>query len=252
MLDFLKLRKMYMTSYTKSASRATINTLDRITKNISQAFLKVHCRNSKDNLGPHLRNDLERLKEDNTIVISRADEGDQVVVMDTTHYTQLAWQHLRDPKVYERLHRNPTEEMVKNFNNYLEQSLTDGIINDEVVESLRLPSTTEIQTISFVSKTHKTPLKVRRIVSSTNGPMSRASAYLDRILQRLMREVPSYVRNSMDIIRMLEKESFPTTSLLATLDVESLYPNIFHTRAINTFTRLSQSHPAFVFLLDPS
>ena len=49
---------------------------------------------------------------------------------------------------------------------------------------------------------------------------------------------------------MLKKESFPTTSLLATLDVESLYTNISHTRAICTFTRLLQSYPVFVFLLD--
>ena len=122
---------------------------------------------------------------------------------------------------------------------------------DEVAESLCLPSTVGIQTIYFVPKTHKTPLKVRPIVSSRNRPTSRASAYLNRILQPLMREVPSYVCNSMDIIRiMLKKKSFPTSSLLATLDVESLYTNISHTRAINTFTRLFQSHPAFVFLLD--
>ena len=137
-----------MTSYTKSASRATINNLDRVTKNISQALLKVHCHYSKDNLGPHLQNGLERLKEDNSIAISRLDKGDQVVVIDTTHYAQLAWQHLGDWKVYERLDRDPMEEMVKNFNNYLEQSLNDGIIDDEVVESLRLPSTIEIQTTS--------------------------------------------------------------------------------------------------------
>ena len=249
-LDFLKLRDTYMTSYTKSASRAALNTLDRVTQTISQALLSIHCHASRDNLGPQLRKALGRLKEDNSIIISRADKGDQVVVMDTTHYTQLAWQHLRDPNVYERLDRDPTEEMTKNFNNYLEQTLKDGIINDEVAESLRLPSTIEIQTIYFVPKTHKTPLKVRPIVSSTNGPTSRASAYLDRILQPFMRQVPSYVRNSMDIISLLEKETFPATSLLATLDVESLYTNISHTRAINTFTRLLQAHPAFIFLLD--
>ena len=73
-----------------------------------------------------------------------------MVVMDATHYTQLAWQHLRDSKVHERLDRNPTEEMVKAFNNYLEQSLADGIVGDEVVESLHLPLTTEIQTTYFI------------------------------------------------------------------------------------------------------
>ena len=73
---------------------------------------------------------------------------------------------------------------------------------------------------------------------------------MDKILQPLMREVPSYVRYSMGIIKMLKKESFFTTLLLAKLDVESLYTNISHTRAISTFIRLFQSHPAFVFLLD--
>ena len=79
-----------------------------------------------------------------------------MVVMDATHYAQLAWQRLRDLKAYERLDRYPTEEMVKTFNNCLEQRLTDGIIADEVVGSVRLPSSTEIQTIYFVPKTHKT------------------------------------------------------------------------------------------------
>ena len=72
-----------MTSYTKSASRAAINNLDRVTQNISQALLEVHCRNSKDNLGHQPRRALERLKQDNTLVISWADKGDQVVVVVT-------------------------------------------------------------------------------------------------------------------------------------------------------------------------
>ena len=111
-------------------SRAALNTLDMFTQSISQALLNVHCHASKDNLGPQLRKALGRVKEDNTIIIYRADKGDQVVEMDTTYYTQLACQHLRDPNVYERFDRDPMEEMTKNFNNYIEQSLKDGIIGD--------------------------------------------------------------------------------------------------------------------------
>ena len=92
----------------------------------------------------------------------------------------------------------------------------------------------------------------RPIVSCTEGPPNTASAYLDRLLQPHMRGVKSYLKNSSEVVNILSDLTFPQHVYLATLDIENLYTNITHTRAIHVdaFTRRFKHHPKFLFLLD--
>ena len=50
-------------------------------------------------------------------------------------------------------------------------------------DRLFLPPNTQTQTMYFLPKAHKVPMKLQPIVSCTNGPTCKASAYLDRLLQ---------------------------------------------------------------------
>ena len=107
----------------------------------------------------------------------------------------------------------------------------------------------ETQTIYFLLKMHKNPLKIRPIVSCNGGPTELASAFLDRLLQPHMRSVASYLRNSIQLIHMLEAHNFPPGVYLITLDIQSLYTNIDHGEAITAFLRVFSHHPMKVFLL---
>ena len=46
---------------------------------------------------------LRNLSSNNDIVITKADKGDTVVVMDMEQYTELAYKHLNDPDTYDKL-----------------------------------------------------------------------------------------------------------------------------------------------------
>ena len=194
---------------------------------------------------------MKDLKTNDDIVVSKADKGNVCVIMDTRHYTDLAWRHLGDDNTYCRLTTDPTPDLVSKFNSYLLRCLQDGVIDKYTLEKLTLDSNnTCTQKIYFLAKIHKHPIKVRPIVSCTDSPTNTASAYLDRLLQPHMRKVRSYIKYSTDVINILANLTFPPHVYLVTSNIESLYTNITHTRAIEAFTSRFRSHPNFVFLLD--
>ena len=108
------------------------------------------------------------------------------------------------------------------------------------------------QVMYFLPKVHKNLLKVRPIVSCSGGPASRASDYIDSLLQPHMVKTEPYVRNSTDVIHRLKELDLPAASMLAILDIKSLYTNISHHLVIESFHGrfTCSSHPRFVFLLD--
>ena len=102
----------------------------------------------------------------------------------------------------------------------------------------------------FLPKLHKCPIKLRPIVSCTNGPTYTSTALLDRLLQPHMKATASYIRNSTDLICTLSHIRIPEKAFLITLDIESLYTNIGHNEAITSFLKIFEQHPQKVFSLD--
>ena len=248
--DFHDLADTYITKYTRTASGTSHGTLQRTLSNVERGLSSLNVTRTKDNLTPTQRRALANLSNDPALVICKADKGDATVVMDTERYVTMAWAHLNDRDTYCPLTEDPTADIARHFNAYLDKCLKDEAIDGHTHDLLTLPTDTNTQTIYFLPKIHKTPLKIRPIVSCTSGPTHTASAYLDALLQPLMKSVPSFVLNSMDVLHTLEQTTLPPHTYLVTLDVESLYTNITHERAINTFTRHFKHHPRFVFFLD--
>ena len=116
--------------------------------------------------------------------------------MATSQYLDLAYKHLNDKGTYRQLSKDPTQEMAMQFNQYLESCLQNRIITKGVFDKLVVPHNIETQTIYFLPKIHKNPVKLRPIVSCTNGPTYTASGYIDRLLQPHMKMVKSYLKNS--------------------------------------------------------
>ena len=182
------------------------------------------------------------------ICITRADKGDITVIMCNNQLVQLAHVHLSDKKTYTLLIQDPTMEVVKRFNQYLMECRDRKSITEEQFKKLYLPGDTGTQTMYFLPKLHKTPLKLRPIISCTNGPTYTASALLDKLLQPHMKATKSYIKNSTDLIHILNRTKVPKDAFLITLDIESLYTNISHDEAILSFLshpRMQNSGPIF-------
>ena len=193
---------------------------------------------------------LHRLEKIENLIITKADKGDTTVIMDTSHLVELAHKHLSDVNTYRLLKNDPTPEVVVRFNQYILDCLHRRVISQKEYDRLLLPEDSSTQTMYFLPKIHKCPLKVRPIVSCTNSPTSKASAFLDKLLQPHMKSTTSNLKNSTQLVNILADKRLSTNSYLVTLDIESLYTNISHDQAIVTFLRIFKNHPQVVFLLD--
>lgn len=248
--DFKTLEEGYIANYRRGLPTGSAKLLDKVCGKIQGDLHLVGVKTHPPNLPVRLRKALHDLKGNGDIVISKADKGDAVVVMDRQHYLKLAWDHLGDESTYCPLTTDPTPDIVNRFNAYIARCLSDKVIDAGLADRLRLPPDTSTQSIYFLPKIHKHPVKIRPIVSCTGGPTSRASGYLDGLLQPYMKRVDSYVENSIEIANTLEDMTLPCHTLLCTLDINSLYTNITHEQAILAVTRRLSNHPKFVFILD--
>ena len=88
--------------------------------------MEVHVRPPKLNLSQRLKVAFKSLKDDSNIIISKADKGDMVAVLDSEHYHGLAAKHLADSQTYELLETDPLEEIVLRYHQYLERCIADG------------------------------------------------------------------------------------------------------------------------------
>ena len=248
--DLDTLANNYIDRYTGKISPRPSRILKRTLASITYDLKHIGIDNVPSNVTRAERIALRRLIKDEDLVISKADKGDATVVMSTPQYLEMAYKHLSDRSTYKLLVDDPTQEIVKRFHQYLDTCVSKGVITTSQLNRLHLPPQVDTQTIYFLPKIHKCPIKIRPIVSCTNGPTYTASAYIDKLLQPHMKRVKSYLRNSTDLVRRLQTLKVPPNAFLVTLDIESLYTNITHEEAIVSFLKRFADDPNKVFLLD--
>ena len=81
--------------------------------------------------------------------------------MSTTEYLELAYKHLGDESTYQLLAEDPTQQIVRRFQLYLEQCVSKGVITKSQYDKLCLPPDVDTQAIYFLPKIHKNPINVR-------------------------------------------------------------------------------------------
>ncbi len=75
-------------------------------------------------------------------------------------------------------------------------------------------------------KVHKNPISVRPIAANIHTLSYHVSRYVDFILKPLVKNIPSILCNSLDLIRHLALVQFPVDCVFFSADVVNLYPNI--------------------------
>ena len=81
---------------------------------------------------------------------------------------------------------------------------------------------------------------IRPIVSSCESPTENISQFLDYWLQPIMRNLPSYLKDTSQLINELRMLSVEPNTILVTIDVKSLYTCIPHLEGIQACTEALQ------------
>ncbi|XP_073481353.1 uncharacterized protein [Aquarana catesbeiana] len=186
-------------------------------------------KSSKDRIWQGLR----KLEKRKNIVIRPADKGGGVVILTKEDYYKELERLVKDPSTYQPLKKNPNRELKKKLKEYLDKGIADKILNKKEGRYL-LTEAPRIPVIYQVPKIHKSKTKPpgRPIISGIESIHSRLGEYLDVFLQPIAGEGKSFLKDSKDVINNLKNLKVDNSTLLVTLDVESLYTNIKQTDAL--------------------
>lgn len=183
---------------------------------------------------------LRDLQQNKEIVIKKADKGGATVVWHYDKYLREAQRQLHNTEYYTELSSNPLPTMQKELNTLLTRAKLAGWITEKEYAFMHNEHAV-ISTFYMLPKVHKAPRDSPpgRPIVAANGSMTEpASQFIDHYLKPYVHKLPSYVRDTTDVLNKINNLSDTTWNYLVTMDVESLYTNIDHTeglRAVNHY-----------------
>lgn len=203
---------------------------DLVAHDLEQIFSKKNKQKSfpESNSGHLTREEkrvLEQLKTNSSIVIRLVDIGGSIVIQDYQDYHAETISILSDVKYYKKISSDPFPEMYSKLQIFLNKALKDKIITKKEYHFILVPNRPFFNNLPKIHKDVKKP-PGRPIISGINSSTCNLSHFLDLHLQDYVRSLPSYLKNTDSLIRLLKNQEWNSNMLLITMDVTALYSNI--------------------------
>ncbi|KAJ1151358.1 hypothetical protein NDU88_004140 [Pleurodeles waltl] len=185
-----------------------------------------------------------RLDTDPSIIIKPADKGGPTVILSVAMYKDQCQCLLGDAHHYKRLSQDPTPDIQEEIS-FL---VTRGMENDWITRPEAAFLTQSNQKIPYFCilpkiQKGKVPPPGRPIVSGIGSILEPLSQFCDVFLQPLVKQIPTYPKDTTDALVLLDSMPFDrNTELLITLDVESLYTNIPQEATLEVICELSENN----------
>jgi hypothetical protein len=188
---------------------------------------------------------LRYLIRNKKIVIRKADKSRQIVICDYDKYRRAVLRLLEDNNNYEKILYNGNMRsaallilVVRKYEAYLGKNLCGLLLSNA-----RKP---KVRAFYGLPKTHKPRDKwvdsfppLRPICPDVGTETAASGRYLAKFLQPYFEKITSYLRNSFQLVNMLnELPDLPATATFMVADVDSLYPNIPVQDAFDSVQRL--------------
>ena len=202
-----------------------------------QATIRDLKRQEWQKITPNLTNNqmkaLKTLQKNPEIVIKQSDKGGNIVLMTHSFYQDMCLSILNNHHWYCRI----SSTLISSFSDELKVICTEaffkGLIDKDTLEYLT-PKFPRLPTFYALPKTHKNLQKPpgRPIVSGIGSLTDHTGKFVDAFLMPHVVSLPSYIRDTTDLLRHIEGTQVPPDALLVALDVEALYSSIPHERGV--------------------
>ena len=195
----------------------------------------------KDKLEPILNIEpIIKSKQDNTITnllkefpdttICLTDKNLGFAALYTTHYKELVYSHLKNPKTYHSCNQtiesitNLVIKRLKSLKNHYNRFLNPS---EKLFITKQLPIKTNFPKFKGMPKVHKKgKLNIRPIVTSFNWYTRPIALILNERIKRLTTRTLPYVLKSADQLISLLPITLKPTEILVTIDITAMYPSI--------------------------
>lgn len=207
---------------------APISTQDILRAKCTNAITNFIHTNKRTNTIEHeLYYKTQRfLKDNNDILITRADKGNVTVALTREQYSSKIVSLIDDTTTYRRIYSDPTTRY-QNKNNQFVKHLKDK----KYIDSLTAKSLTTYKAVSpriyGLPKIHKRDIPLRPIVSTLNSPTTELSKYVASILSNAFSGFHTYaVKDTFEFCEKVKNLQLPINYKIISLDVVSLFTNI--------------------------
>ena len=201
-------------------------TITKYCSEVEKYLYTTMNKKCRKNINKQESNALKELKSNSNIVIKKADKSAGIVIMDKLDYENKIFEMLNDKNTYTETNTDDTLETKDNAN-----TLFQNLYYNDYVTKKQYNNLTNFHPncpiFYGIPKIHKPNNPLRPIVSQINGPTSRVSKYVDKLLTVAENQIPYLLKDTTAFLNLIEnhKQVTPNT-LLVTLDVTSLYTNI--------------------------
>ncbi|XP_075442459.1 uncharacterized protein LOC142487291 [Ascaphus truei] len=198
-------------------------------KLVMEDFKKIKTKMDDANLTRPELTAIKELQAMRDIVIKPSDKGGNIVIWPEVMYEKEAYKQLKNTVCYTEIASDPTIRYKAEIDRILRSAVLDEYITDCNCQALTLKFP-RVPTFYLLPKVHKNPTHPpgRPIVSSIGGLCEPICQFIDSFLQLSVETLPSYIRDTMDVLARLAHITVDDNTLLATCNVESLYTCIDH------------------------
>jgi len=231
-----------------------INTLDNCENSLLLSYSdKLLNQQYKNNLSFDKRILISQLRSSTHFTVKPSDKNLGPCLISNAWYEQQIQSHLSDTKTYKRIENKngQMDRIITKCDFEIKQKLVpicfdirDKPFLNPTKDQLKLPK------FYLLPKVHKDPIKTRPIVAAVNCVLTNTSTLINYYLNPIVSTYDYILRDSLNLIRLLENSIFLKDIIFVTGDVESLYTNINNEQglkalnsALNTYCfRKYQNH----------
>ena len=219
--------------------------IEAVKNDFHKLKLRSHHENPNKNLSTEESKALIHLKNNDNIIIKKADKGTAVVIMNRNDYIKEGIRQFSDANFYVKLDYDPTTDHINEIHNALLKTFQRDEVTKKIFEYLT-PTGCTTPACYFLPTIRKEKITGRPIVSGNNSPTEKISAFVDEHIKMMVPLIPPYVRDTPDFIKKIENFSHTVDFYLVTMDVTSLYTNIPNMEGLVSITRsLIKHQPEF-------
>ncbi|XP_040196440.1 uncharacterized protein LOC120929221 [Rana temporaria] len=193
---------------------------------------------SDNNLSKKQQQALTELTSNSELVIKPSDKGGNVVVMTRIQYIKMCDKILCNDNWYKIIAEDDVPKARSDYISLISLAFQQGLIDQDLREYLEIkwPITPTFYSLPKIHKDIRDP-PGRPIISGIGSHTETASKYVDMQLRPHVMALPSYLKDTLELLKIVEGMSVPPGSILAAIDVEALYSSIPHTKGIQVISQ---------------
>jgi hypothetical protein len=207
-------------------------------------FLEI-SKKAYENLSDEEYEAITELAKNKSLVISKADKGNAVVILDASDYRRKVSEILNDDKKFKRLDNNVTRLRERKLQEYM-RTLSDRF--SETEHSKINPCGSRAGVLYGLPKIHKDGTPIRPIISAVKTYNYGLAKHLDNILKPLVNDT-YMLKDTYDFVNKVKDLNINNDRYVVSFDVESLFTNVPTTETIEHICDLAFANGAEVFNL---